>query len=79
MPYDRPTWDLTAALYAVRPTADYFNLSPSGRVTVDDAGRTHFSESPQGRHRYLVLTEAQKARTREALILLATEPRTPNP
>jgi inosine-uridine nucleoside N-ribohydrolase len=75
MPYNRPTWDLTAALYAVRPDAGYFNLSPPGRVTVDDAGRTHFDESPGGKHRYLILTEAQKARTLEALILLATEPR----
>ena len=24
MPYDRPTWDLTAALYAVRPERGYF-------------------------------------------------------
>lgn len=79
MPYDRPTWDLTAALYAVRPAAGYFNLSPPGRVTVDDSGRTQFAESPLGRHRYLVLTEAQKVRTLEALILLATEPRTPIP
>jgi hypothetical protein len=74
MPYDRPTWDLTAALYGVRPDAGYFNLSPPGRVTVDDAGRTHFAETPAGKHRYLILTDAQKARTLEALILLATEP-----
>jgi inosine-uridine nucleoside N-ribohydrolase len=74
MPYDRPTWDLTAALYAVRPDGGYFNLSPPGRVTVDDAGRTHFAPAAEGRHRYLILTEAQKVRTLEALILLATEP-----
>jgi hypothetical protein len=75
MPYDRPTWDLTAALYAVRPDAGYFALSPPGRVTVDDAGRTHFAEDPTGKHRYLILNEAQKARVLEALVLLATEPR----
>jgi inosine-uridine nucleoside N-ribohydrolase len=74
MPYDRPTWDLTAALYAVRPDAGYFNLSPPGRVTVDDAGRTRFTPAAEGRHRYLILPEAQRARTLEALILLATEP-----
>jgi inosine-uridine nucleoside N-ribohydrolase len=74
MPYDRPTWDLTAALYAVRPDAAYFNLSPPGRVTVDDTGRTRFTPAAEGRHRYLILTEAQKARTLEALTLLATEP-----
>ena len=27
MPYDRPTWDLTAVLYAVRPDGKYFALS----------------------------------------------------
>lgn len=74
MPYNRPTWDLTAALYAVRPDAGYFDLSPPGKVSVDDTGRTHFTPDPAGRHRYLILTEAQKARTLEALILLATEP-----
>ena len=30
MPYDRPTWDLTAVLYALRPNANYFALSPAG-------------------------------------------------
>ena len=74
MPYDRPTWDLTAALYAVRPDAGYFDLSPPGRVTVDDAGVTRFEARPDGRHRYLTLAPDQKARTLEALILLATEP-----
>ena len=27
-PADRPSWDLTAVLYAVRPEAGYFGLSP---------------------------------------------------
>ena len=30
MPYDRPTWDLTAVLYAVRPDENYFSLSLPG-------------------------------------------------
>jgi hypothetical protein len=75
MPYDRQTWDLTSVLYAVRPEADYFKVSPPGRVTVDDKGQTHFAEAPDGRHRYLILDAAQKPRTLEALILLATQPR----
>jgi inosine-uridine nucleoside N-ribohydrolase len=75
MPYDRPTWDLTAALYAIRPGHDYFALSPPGRVTVDEKGQTHFAADPQGKHRYLVLTAVQKARTLETLILLASQPR----
>lgn len=75
MPYDRPTWDLTAVLYALRPDGGYFDVSPPGRITVDDQGQTHFAESPDGDRRYLILREAQKARTLEALILLATQPR----
>ncbi len=75
MPYDRPTWDLTAVLYALRPDSGYFNVSAPGRITVDEQGQTHFEESAEGRHRYLILTDAQKARTLEALVLLATEPR----
>ena len=75
MPYDRPTWDLTAALYAVRPDRNYFSLSPPGLVTVDEAGQTHFARDPAGKHRYLILEEGQKARTLETLILLASQPR----
>jgi len=75
MPYDRPSWDLTAALYAVRPGRNYFSLSPAGRVTVDEQGQTHFAADPAGRHRYLILEEGQKARTLETLILLASQPR----
>ncbi|HEV8041238.1 MAG TPA: nucleoside hydrolase [Bryobacteraceae bacterium] len=75
MPYDRPTWDLTAALYAVRPDAGYFSLSPEGTVRVDDKGNTLFTASAGGKHRYLMLDVAAKARTLEALILLASQPR----
>jgi inosine-uridine nucleoside N-ribohydrolase len=75
MPYDRPTWDLTSVLYGVRPDGKYFNLSAPGRVTVDDKGQTHFAEAANGPHRYLILEPSQKARTLEALILLATQPR----
>jgi inosine-uridine nucleoside N-ribohydrolase len=74
MPYDRPTWDLTAALYAVRPDANYFLLSSPGRITSDDAGRTQFQPDPAGTHRYLILDAAQRARTLEALVLLASQP-----
>jgi inosine-uridine nucleoside N-ribohydrolase len=75
MPYDRPSWDLTAALYAVRPDAGYFSLSPNGTVRVDDKGNTLFTPSDEGKHRYLILDDASKARTLEALILLASQPR----
>jgi inosine-uridine nucleoside N-ribohydrolase len=75
MPYDRPTWDLTATLYAIRPNRDYFSLSEPGNVDVDDQGRTMFTPDPRGTRRYLILTDRQKARTLETLILLASQPR----
>jgi inosine-uridine nucleoside N-ribohydrolase len=74
MPYDRPTWDLTSVLYAVRPDRGYFSLSAPGRVTVDDQGRTIFTPGAAGKHRYLILNDSQKVRTLEALVLLATQP-----
>lgn len=74
MPYDRPTWDLTSALYAVRPDDGYFSLSEPGKIVVDDEGRTRFERSENGRHRYLVMDDHQRLRTREALIYLASQP-----
>ncbi|MBS1824232.1 MAG: nucleoside hydrolase [Acidobacteria bacterium] len=75
MPYDRPTWDLTSVLYAVRPGRGYFSLSEPGTVTVDDQGKTRFESDPGGRHRYLIVDAVQRARVLEALIQLATQPR----
>jgi len=74
MPYDRPTWDLTAVLYAVRPDEGYFSLSPPGTITVLPNGSSHFEPSPHGNHRFLVLKDEQRARTLETMILLASEP-----
>lgn len=74
MPYDRQTWDLTAVLYAVRPGGDYFGLSAPGKIRSDDTGRTQFAPDAAGPHRYLVLSEAQRARTLEAMVGLASEP-----
>lgn len=76
MPYDRPTWDLTSVLYAVRPDRGYFDVSEPGRVEVQADGRTIHHRDPAGRHRYLKLSsEAQRARTLEALVQLASQPR----
>lgn len=71
MPYDRPTWDLTSAMYAVRP-GRYFSLSPAGEITVDDEGRTHFAPNPKAARRYLVVTEAQRAALLKDMIRLAS-------
>ena len=74
MPYDRPTWDLTAALYAIRPDAGYFGLSAPGTITVDDGAITHFTESPTGKQRYLTVTPEQRVKVLAAMIELASAP-----
>ncbi len=73
MPYDRPTWDLTSALEAVRPDQHYFGYSAKGQVHVADDGTTRF-EAGGGDRVYLVLDPAKRARIIEALTLLASEP-----
>ena len=74
MPYDRPTWDLTAVLFAVHPDEGYFSLSPPGTITVLPGGGSHFEPSAAGNHRYLIIKDEQKARTLETMILLASQP-----
>ncbi|MGA3186855.1 MAG: nucleoside hydrolase [Bryobacteraceae bacterium] len=72
-PYDRPTWDVTAALYAIRPDDGYFSLSEPGSIQVDPAGVTTLIPSAVGKHRYLIMTDLQRARALEAMILLSSE------
>jgi hypothetical protein len=74
MPYDRPTWDLTAVLYACRPDLEYFGLSEPGVAAVLPNGSVSFEARPDGRHRYLKLDEVQRARVYEAQIALASQP-----
>jgi inosine-uridine nucleoside N-ribohydrolase len=72
MPYDAPTWDLTAVLYAVRPQEGYFKLSEPGTIRVLDDGRTQFTPSAEGKHRYLILDPAQKERIIKAYTEIAS-------
>ncbi|HJT76109.1 MAG TPA: nucleoside hydrolase [Gemmataceae bacterium] len=74
MPYDRPSWDLTAVLYGLLPDRGYFDLSPPGRVTVDEDGATRFEKQEGGPHRYLILRPEQRGRVKEALVQLASQP-----
>lgn len=73
-PHAHATFDLTSVLYAVRPNGNYFSLSKPGRITVLDDGRSEFKEAAGGRDRYLILNEAQKARTLEAMVMLVSQP-----
>ena len=74
MPYDRPTWDLTAVLQAVRPTAGYFDLSPPGRVIVENDGFARFQPQAGGPHRYLLLDPHQGPRIKEHFVALCRLP-----
>ena len=73
-PHNRPTWDLTSVLYGVRPEHSYFGISEPGSVFVAEDGLTTFKKSATGKHRYLIIDEAQKLRTLETLQLLASQP-----
>ena len=73
-PHERPTWDLTAALYAVLPDRGYFDLSEPGQVSVEADGFTRFNAQPNGRDRFLILRPAQIPRVKEALVQLASQP-----
>ena len=73
MPYDRPTWDLTAALEAVRPDHGYFALSEKGGVMVEANGTTHFSAGA-GDRQFLRLDPAKRGEILEVLEILSSGP-----
>ena len=75
MPYDRPTWDLTSTLYAIRSDKASFGLSRPGRVVVEDDGVTRFQPEEGGLHRYLTIVSREQAlRVRDAFADLCSEP-----
>ena len=75
MPYDRPTWDPTAVLYAVEG-GDWFTVSEPGRIIVTDEGSTLFEADEAGTRRYLSVTEDQaKAILDHFVEVITSEPR----
>ncbi|MHC4876827.1 MAG: nucleoside hydrolase [Planctomycetota bacterium] len=72
--HDRPTWDLTSVLYAVRPNDGYFGLSERGRVTVERDGFTAWQEQEGGRDRFLIMNDRQAVRVREVQRTLVSQP-----
>jgi inosine-uridine nucleoside N-ribohydrolase len=72
MPYDAETWDMTAVLYAARPNEGYFKLSEPGEISVLDDGRTRFTASAEGKHRYLIYDPEQKERILKAYTEIAS-------
>ena len=68
---DRPTWDLTAVLYAIDPQ-NFFNISAPGQISITDDGCTRFTEKSDGTHRYLTATPEQANRVRDYFVEMIT-------
>ena len=73
MPYDRPTWDPTAVLYAVEG-GSWFTVSEPGFISVTDEGSPLFTPDPKGTRRYLSVTPDQAAAIRDHFIEMITTP-----
>ncbi|MEM6470355.1 MAG: nucleoside hydrolase [Planctomycetota bacterium] len=73
-PHNRPTWDLTSVLHAVRPDREYFELSQRGNVLIVEQGLTEFKADASGNHQYLIIGEGCHDRITEALVQLTTQP-----
>ncbi len=73
-PEDHPAWDPTAVLEAIRPDDGYFALSPPGRVSLGPRNVTVFAPDPQGRCRYMSVSDSQAIRVRQVLVDLVSEP-----
>lgn len=67
MPYDRPTWDPTAVLYAVEG-GDMFNVSPNGTIRVNDKGATIFTPDANGNRQYITVDSTQAKAMKEYFI-----------
>ena len=74
MPYDRPTWDPTAVLYAVEG-GEWFTVSPPGRIEVTEEGSTFFTEDPAGTRRYLAVSKEQREAILQHFIEIITSPK----
>lgn len=53
--HDRPLWDPTSVLFVFAP--EFFDLSKSGTVSVDENGVTYFKPEQLGKHRYLIIKD----------------------
>jgi inosine-uridine nucleoside N-ribohydrolase len=73
MPYDRPTWDLTAVLYAAEPDSAYMTMSEEGIISVTDEGYTLFKADNEGKHSYLSVTDEQAEHIKNYFMDLITQ------
>jgi hypothetical protein len=72
MPYNTPSWNMAAALYAGRPKEGYFKLSDPGTISVRDDGGTSFVPSDKGKHQYLIVDPEKKEKVLQAYVELAS-------
>ncbi len=74
MPSDVPSQAVLAALYATDMKGDLLKLSETGRIEVLDDGRTKFTPSASGTHRYLLTASdaAWRANVVKAFTALAS-------
>jgi hypothetical protein len=72
MPYDAPTGDMAAVLYAIRPQESYFKVSEPGTIAVGPDGKAQFTISAEGKHRQLIYDPAQKEKVLKTYVELAS-------
>jgi hypothetical protein len=60
MPYDTPSQDLAAILYAARPDAGLVLASETGTLEVSDDGSLRFVASSAGKHKRISVDPAKK-------------------
>jgi hypothetical protein len=60
MPYDTPSQDLAAILYAVRPDAGLLQASEAGTVEVSDDGSLRFTPAADGKHKRIAVDPTKK-------------------
>ena len=69
---DRPTWDLTAVLYAIDP-GQMFNISPAGHIQVKEKGETIFTPNTSGSHYYIYTTAEQRKQILDYFVNMITK------
>ncbi len=72
MPYDAPSWAMTAMLYAIKPDDRYFKVSEPGGISIGDDGQAVFRHSLEGKHRRLLAAPGQKERILKSYTELAS-------
>ena len=70
----RPSWDLTAAYYALWPDSGLFELSSEGKNTVNSDGSNSFAASDGGNQWYLIKAESDSAIADALNAILITQP-----